>query len=325
MPVNDYSVKRVDFKELENPAMIKKIAAGNVVEFVSMKRAPTEIPVKKLSSTKYLDLRTGEIIEYDKSTDKSDCYQSVRRTLKYIRQLINANCNDESRLLWITLTYAENMTDTVQLYSDFKKFWQKFKRRCEKMKWSIPEYISVVEPQGRGAWHSHLMLIFPEKAPYIDNNSVIAKLWGHGFTKTKAVHGVDNIGAYFSAYLADMPLDDVKRLQEQGTFLHGDVLGKLVEDEETGISVDKKFVKGARLALYPSGMNIVRSSGGIVKPVIEDISDLSSEEIKKEKASSGKLTFSSAVEVVRSSDGGSSSGDDVVNLITREYYNTKRM
>lgn len=325
MPVNDYSVKRVDFKELENPAMVKKIAAGNVVEFVSMKRAPTEIPVKKLSSTEYLDLRTGEIIEYDKSTDKSDCYQSVRRTLKYIRQLINANCNDESRLLWITLTYAENMTDTVQLYSDFKKFWQKFKRRCEKMKWSIPEYISVVEPQGRGAWHSHLMLIFPEKAPYIDNNSVIAKLWGHGFTKTKAVHGVDNIGAYFSAYLADMPLDDVKHLQEQGVFVCGEVLAKSVEDEETGISVDKKFVKGARLALYPSGMNIVRSSGGIVKPVIEDISNLSSEEIKKEKASSGKLTFSSAVEVVRSSDSSSSSGDDVVNLITKEYYNTKRV
>lgn len=325
MPVNDYSVKRVDFKELENPARVKKIAAGNVVEFVSMKRAPTEIPVKKLSSTEYLDLRTGEIIEYDKSTDKSDCYQSVRRTLKYIRQLINANCNDESRLLWITLTYAENMTDTVQLYSDFKKFWQKFKRRCEKMKWSIPEYISVVEPQGRGAWHSHLMLIFPEKAPYIDNNSVIAKLWGHGFTKTKAVHGVDNIGAYFSAYLADMPLDDVKHLQEQGVFVCGEVLAKSVEDEETGISVDKKFVKGARLALYPSGMNIVRSSGGIVKPVIEDISNLSSEEIKKEKASSGKLTFSSAVEVVRSSDSSSSSGDDVVNLITKEYYNTKRV
>lgn len=323
--MNDYSVKRVDFKELENPARVKKIAAGNVVEFVSMKRAPTEIPVKKLSSTEYLDLRTGEIIEYDKSTDKSDCYQSVRRTLKYIRQLINANCNDESRLLWITLTYAENMTDTVQLYSDFKKFWQKFKRRCEKMKWSVPEYISVVEPQGRGAWHSHLMLIFPEKAPYIDNNSVIAKLWGHGFTKTKAVHGVDNIGAYFSAYLADMPLDDVKHLQEQGVFVCGEVLAKSVEDEETGISVDKKFVKGARLALYPSGMNIVRSSGGIVKPVIEDISNLSSEEIKKEKASSGKLTFSSAVEVVRSSDSSSSSGDDVVNLITKEYYNTKRV
>lgn len=47
---------------------------------------------------------------------------------------------------------------------------------------------------------------FPVKAPYIDN-SVIAEKWRHGFTKTKAVHGVDNIGAYFSAYLADMPLE----------------------------------------------------------------------------------------------------------------------
>lgn len=320
--MSDYSVKRVDFKELENPARVKKITAGNVVEFVSMNCAPTEIPVKKLSSTEYLDLRTGEIIEYDKSTDKSDCYQSVRRTLKHIRQVLNANCNDESKLVWITLTYAENMMDPVRLYRDFRIFWKRLIRYFEKQKISIPEYISVVEPQGRGAWHSHLMLIFPEKAPYIDNNSVIAKLWGHGFTKTKAVHGVDNIGAYFSAYLADMPLDDVKHLQEQGVFVRGEVLAKSVEDEETGISVDKKFVKGARLALYPAGMNILRTSRGIKKPIIDDISNLSPEEIKKEKASSGKLTFSSAVEVLRTSDSGVS--DDVVNLITREYYNTKR-
>lgn len=320
--MSDYSVKRVDFEELQSPARVKKIIAGNVIEFISMKASPPEIPVKKITGNEYLDLRTGEVMEYEKSNDKSGCYQSVRRTLKHIRQVINANCVEENRLLWLTLTYAENMTDPNQLYSDFKKFWQKFKRRCEKMNWAIPEYISVVEPQGRGAWHSHLMLIFPEKAPYIDNNSVIAKLWGHGFTKTKAVHGVDNIGAYFSAYLADMPLDDVKRLQEQGTFLHGDVLYKSVEDEETGISVDKKFVKGARLALYPAGMNILRTSKGILNPVIEDISCLTPEEIKKEKASSGKLTFSSAVEVLRTSDSGVS--DDVVNLITREYYNTKR-
>lgn len=323
--MNNYSVKRVDFKELENPARVKKITAGNVVEFVSMNRAPTDIPVKKLSSTEYLDLRTGEIIEYDKSTDKSDCYQSVRRTLKHIRQVLNANCDDESKLVWVTLTYAENMMDPVRLYRDFRTFWKRLIRYFEKQKIFIPEYINVVEPQGRGAWHSHVMLIFSEKAPYIDNNSVIAKLWGQGFTKTKAVHGVDNIGAYFSAYLADMPLDDVKRLQEQGVFVRGEVLAKSVEDEETGISVDKKFVKGARLALYPAGMNILRTSRGIKKPIIDDISDLSSEEIKKEKASSGKLTFSSAVEVVRSSDSSSSSGDDVVNLITKEYYNTKRV
>lgn len=322
MLVIDYSVKRVDFEELDNPASVKKITAGNVIEFVSMKSAPSEIPVKKISGNEYLDLRTGEIMEYEKSENKSECYQSVRRTLKHIRQVINANCVEENRLLWITLTYADNMTDSNRLYSDFSRFWKRFKRYCKKSGYLIPEYISVIEPQGRGAWHCHVMLIFPEKAPFIDNNSVIARLWEQGFTKTKAVHGVDNIGAYFSAYLADMPLEDVERLKEHGIVISGNVLEKSIEDEETGITLDKKFVKGARLALYPSGMNILRTSRGILKPVIEDISCLTTEEIKKEKASSGKLTFSSAVEVVRTSDSGVS--DDVVNLITREYYNTKR-
>ena len=209
MLVNDYSVKRVDFEELDNPARVKKITAGNVIEFVSMKSAPSEIPVKKISGNEYLDLRTGEIMEYEKSENKSECYQSVRRTLKHIRQVINANCVEENRLLWITLTYAENMTDPNRLYSDFSRFWKRFKRYCKKSGYLIPEYISVIEPQGRGAWHCHVMLIFPEKAPFIDNNSVISRLWEQGFTKTKAVHGVDNIGAYFSAYLADMPLEDV--------------------------------------------------------------------------------------------------------------------
>lgn len=42
-------------------------------------------------------------------------------------------------------------------------------------------------------------------------------------------------------------------------------------------------MKGARLAFYPSGMNIYRSSGGIVHPTVEDLSDLSPEELKKKK------------------------------------------
>lgn len=37
-------------------------------------------------------------------------------------------------------------------------------------------------------------------------------LWGQGFTKTKALDNCDNIGAYFSAYLGDMPLDEVYQL-----------------------------------------------------------------------------------------------------------------
>ena len=43
----------------------------------------------------------------------------------------------------------------------------------------------------------------------------MAPLWGHGFTKTKAMQDCDNVGAYFSAYLGDMPLDEIMALPEE--------------------------------------------------------------------------------------------------------------
>lgn len=303
-------VQRIETEHIKNPARVKKIVSGNVVEYAFMKAFPADIPIQRVSAEQYIDLRTGEMCEYQRAENKSECYMSVRKSLRTLRNILNANCLDESSLRWITLTYAENMTDTEQLYKDYDKFWKRFKYYCKKHNLPVPEYISVIEPQGRGAWHCHVMLIYPEKAPYLDNNTVIAKLWGHGFAKTKAVHGVDNIGAYFSAYLADLPLDEAQTLG-----LKGEVLEKAVD--ASGKTEYKKFVKGARLALYPAGMNIFRTSRGISRPIETDLSGISAAELEKEKASSGKLTFSNTVAIL-SDDG------EQRNIITHEYYNIKR-
>ena len=48
------------------------------------------------------------------------------------------------------LTYAENMTDTRQLYEDYFRFWKRFTYWCKKNGHTKPEYITVQEPQGRG-------------------------------------------------------------------------------------------------------------------------------------------------------------------------------
>ena len=303
-------IQRIETEHIKNPARVKKIVSGNVVEYASMKAFPADIPIQRISADEYIDLRTGEMCEYQRAENKSECYLSVRKSMRTLRNILNSNCLNESSLRWITLTYAENMTDTEQLYKDYDKFWKRFKYYCKKHDIPVPEYISVIEPQGRGAWHCHVMLIFPEKAPYLDNNTVIAKLWGHGFTKTKAVHGVDNIGAYFSAYLADLPIDEAQTLG-----LKGEVLEKAVD--ASGKTEYKKFVKGARLALYPAGMNIFRTSRGIARPTETDLSGISAAELEKEKASSGKLTFSNTVAIL-------SDDDEVRNIITHEYYNIKR-
>ena len=137
----------------------------------------------------------------------------------------------------------------------------------------------------------HCIIIWDRKRPYIDNNSVFAPMWGHGFTKIQGVpDDCDNLGAYLSAYLSDMALAD-----------------------DDSSSTDKKYIKGARLSLYPVGVNIFRHSRGIKQPV-SDLVD--SYDLEKEKASSGKLTFSCTYTV--SDDNG------YERTISKSYYNSKR-
>ena len=79
------------------------------------------------------------------------------------------------------------------------------------------------------------------------------------------------------------------------------------------LTKEKRFVKGARLRLYPAGMNIVRKTKRIKMPSVERITYKK----KKKKVSSAKLTFSRSYEVLN--DAG-----DVCNTLSKSYYNSKR-
>lgn len=309
-----------------NDSVITKaqlIRSGNITEMVGMTNDSHSCNFQKLSKDEYMVLSTGEVKEYDHKISRLENINSVRKTIKTLRRLINANVLNAEYCKWITLTYAENMTDTKRLYSDFDSFRKRLIRYLTKNDIPIPEYISVVEPQARGAWHIHLILIWNQSAPFLDNNSVITRLWGHGFTKTKALNNVDNIGAYFSAYLADMPLDEISDMDSDIVSLINascSVIEKSFTDDDDTIK-DKKFVKGARLYLYPTGMNLYRTSRNIKRPQVIDISKSSYYDIvntydrNEKKASLGELTFSSATSVT--DDG------KVINDINRYYFNTK--
>ncbi|MGW7157742.1 rolling circle replication-associated protein, partial [Streptomyces sp. NPDC054887] len=56
------------------------------------------------------------------------------------------------------MTYKKNMTDTKKLYSDFQNFIDRLRYKYKKE--SSIDYLSVVEPQGRGAWHCHVLMRF---------------------------------------------------------------------------------------------------------------------------------------------------------------------
>ena len=288
---------------------------GNVIEMVSMKcYSEDNCHCIKINSDFYYDNRTGEVKEYIKSENKSECVQSVRRTLERVRNIINCNVLEPKNCKFVTLTYAENMTDTEKLYVDMDKFWKKMLRWFRKNNIETPEYINIIEPQGRGAWHSHCIWIWSDAAPFVAN-SVVAEKWGQGFTSTKKVVSCDNVGAYFSAYLADMPLEEFEKLSDEERSRIADCSERTIEKQidDDGKKLNKRFVKGARLYMYPSNMNILRTSRGIKRPV-ETVTTLGKAE---KKVSAATETFSISYEIV-------DDNDKVINKIVKKYYNTKR-
>lgn len=190
---------------------------------------------KRISKDKMYNVATGEVIECRISENRSDNIKSLKESVKKLRNLINANFDGSLNELFITLTYAENMTDLKRLYEDFKYFFKKLKKRYPDVEFL---YIYTVEPQLRGAWHIHLLLKAVNLTELYIPNSEIEILWSYGFTKTERLNQVDNVGAYLSSYLTDF-LDD------------------------NGIKH-----KGLRLFMYPAGMNIYRYSKNCIKPEV---------------------------------------------------------
>ena len=188
-------------------SLVTLTVMGNILE-VRYQTKKTEPKIQKYDKDHYIDLRTGEFCEFNHNkTTRAEDMGSVAQSLRRLRAIINNNLTDPQTALWVTLTYRCNMTDHKQLYEDFRRFNQRLKTYHNKNNLPRYEYIVAAEPQGRGAWHMHLLLIYGGKAPFIPNDR-LAQIWCHGFTKTNSLKNVDNIGAYLSAYLGDVSIEE---------------------------------------------------------------------------------------------------------------------
>lgn len=299
------NINRIDDVRPHSPdtgVTVKK--CGNVIEIRYSIQGPPEIVIEKLSSALYVDRRTGEVKEFQHATSRAEDKASVAQSLRNLRDLINSNLTDPTTALWVTLTYKDNMRDSQRLYEDFRRFWQRFKYYLQKHNYPPAEYIAAAEPQGRGAWHLHVLLLFPENAPFIPN-AHIAKLWGHGFTKTKSLKGVDNPGLYLTAYLGDMELTEA--------VMSGTTRGKLGEveaEDEQGHKVKKAVIKGARLHLYPSGFNLYRCSRGVKRPEVLHMTEGEAQQI----IGAAPLTYEKTIAVV-------DEAGETRNIINYRQYN----
>lgn len=280
--------------------------SGNILEVKYMRSVPGS-PIRKLDQDHGVDLRTGEVIEYKHNANRASDKAGVAQSLRKLRDIINTNLENPDTALWVTLTYAENMRDTTRLYEDYRRFWQRFRYYLHKQNYPGAEYITAAEPQARGAWHLHGLFLFPCKAPFIPNAD-IAKLWGHGFTKTKSLKGIDNPGLYLTAYLGDMELTEA--------ISTGKTHGRITEvdsTDEQGNRKRKAVIKGARLHLYPPGFNLYRCSRGVKRPQVYQTTEAEAMEI----VGTAPLTYEKTISITDGSG-------EVRNIINYRQYNKAR-
>ena len=279
-------------------ANVTLTVTNNIVEVQYLEKYNNQNNIKKLNDDYYLVLSTGEIRKFEKNDDRLSNKNSFRQTFKKLRYLINNNFCGLENELFLTLTYAENMQDTKRLYLDLKNFIKRLKYKFKDK--SRIEYITVVEPQKRGAWHAHILIKFIDLDKIYIPNALISSIWGLGFVNVQSIAkmSVDNLGAYLTAYLTDLPIGDIP-------------INEIDKYKKFKKVNDKYFVKGARLKLYPKGMNFYRKSKGIKFPERINVpySDI------KKYVGNAIPTYSKRLDL---------NTNDFCNTIIYHHYNLKR-
>lgn len=300
-------VRKIDNLKVEPSSLVRVKEMGNITEVMWSDSYTSKCTIRKLDKNHYVILDTGEVKEFAHMINRACDLKSISKSLVRLRDYLNTNITDVSHCRWVTLTYADNMTDPKQLYDDFKRFNQRLRYHLGHY-----EYIVAMEPQGRGAWHCHVVMIFEDKAPYIPND-VMSKAWGNGFVTVKKLDDVDNVGAYLTAYLGDMEMQEFCSTKEAINLVGKKIDVKEVEIEEDGIIKTKQYIKGARLYMYPPQFNLYRCSRGIKKPVVTYEPEI----LAQKKVSAATLTYEKTIQL-------KDIENDFEKTINYRYYNKLR-
>ena len=184
------------------------VISGKIIEFYEYENGYLKGFTDKTNNT-------GRRIDYESENKADNRAKAMHRAKTDIRRLINANACDLSK--FITLTFAENMTDLDYCNYEFEKFIKKIKYRYDDFK-----YIVVVEFQQRGAVHYHMLC----NLPYVKSND-LTRIWGNGFIKINRIDRVTNLGAYVTKYM-QKDLSDT-RLEKRKCYFTSRNLEKPIE------------------------------------------------------------------------------------------------
>lgn len=180
-PILDSTVKTA-----EN-TRFKVVKSGRLIEIYE-----AELPFQTGEGLK----DTEPAYNYEKQREEEYAKRASHRARNKIKRLIYTNFNHQAK--FITLTFRDtaefDIKDKQECYLRLKDFIHRLRYRKGDFKYLIvPEYQMK---NARGAVHYHIVA----NLPYIQN-STLASIWSHGFTKINLVTNQKKIGIYLSKYL----------------------------------------------------------------------------------------------------------------------------
>ncbi len=199
------------------PYNIKVVVSGKQVEVYKYKKSvwrdfertqTKSVEIKLEKETKQLDI--FEKLKQQKQKQEF----SLNRTRTEIRRLINSN---PQLTKFMTLTFADNITDLKQANYEFNKFVLRLSYKYPKF-----EYLAVPEFQKRGAVHYHVIC----NLPFV-HYSEIREIWGQGNIDIKQINNVTNLGAYVCKYLSKDMFDE--RTFGKKKFFRSQTLSEAIE------------------------------------------------------------------------------------------------
>lgn len=251
------SKKSQEFSWKYNAVTIQEPDEGTSILDVVRTSFVPNCHIKKISKTEYIKgryktdgsfLSDGEVYTFTEKEQPMRNRRSLRQIFRTLRQLIAANFRGGDSEVFLTLTYAAQTNDPVQIYQDIDKFWKRLKYRYKMLK-----YIAIVEPHASGMFHIHMLIADETGTPLFIPWEVLKDTWGLGMIEVDRLEDIDHMGAYFIAYFSNLELTPDEVIQYEA---EGDV------EEKNG----KKYIKGKRLDFYPEHMRIYRHSRNCTKP-----------------------------------------------------------
>ena len=133
---------------------------------------------QKLNKYEYLDKKTGEILEYNKSEIKSK--ENIKRTMNNkVRPILENNFWGGNNELFVSLTFSNDMQDFNELPKYFDNFWKRLTRKYKNTFDLACVYVKEMQMK-RNCWHYHVMLKEVNKNNLYIDCTDLYRIWKYG-------------------------------------------------------------------------------------------------------------------------------------------------